>query len=348
MTPPTTSWLAREIASQPALIEELLAREIPHVAEIVARLPSFSYIVIAARGSSDHAATYAVYAWAALAGWPVALAAPSLYTLYETPPRLEGALVVGISQSGQSPDIVAVLSEARRQGRPTLAITNDRNSPLGNVADEVVELGVGIEHSVAATKTYLAQLAIIATFAAGWSGSPERLAELRAVPAALDATLQGTGDIAARIQRYRDAAAFTVIGRGFNYATAFELALKLKELTYTQAIAYSSADFRHGPVATISKGSPVILMMPGGAAYADMYELALDLRQREADLLVISDVPEALALATTPLPLAVAVPEWLSSMTTILPGQRLALHLTLARGLNPDAPRGLLKVTRTL
>lgn len=348
MTSPTTSWLAREIASQPALIEELLAREIPHVAEIVERLPSFSYIVIAARGSSDHAATYAVYCWAALAGWPVALAAPSLYTLYETPPRLEGALVVGISQSGQSPDIVAVLSEARRQGRPTLAITNDRNSPLGNAADEVVELGVGIERSVAATKTYLAQLAVIAIFAAIWSRSSERLAELRAIPAALEATLHGTDDIAARIQRYRDAADFTVIGRGFNYATAFELALKLKELTSTQAIAYSSADFRHGPVATISKGSPVILMMPGGVVYADMYELARELRQREADLLVISDMPEGLALATTPLPLPVAAPEWLSPLTTILPGQRLALQLTLARGLNPDAPRGLQKVTRTL
>ncbi len=348
MTSPMASWLAREIASQPALIEELLAREIPHIAEIVARLPAFSYIVIAARGSSDHAATYAVYTWAALAGWPVALAAPSLYTLYETPPRLDGALVVGISQSGQSPDIVAVVSEARRQGRPTLAITNDRNSPLGNTADEVVELGVGIEQSVAATKTYLAQLAVIAIFAAAWSGSTERLADLRAVPAALNATLQGTSDITARIQRYRDVAGFTVIGRGFNYATAFELALKLKELTSIQAIAYSSADFRHGPVATISNGSPVILVMPRGAAYADMYELALGLRQREADLLVISDVPEGLALATTPLPLAVAAPEWLSPLTTILPGQKLALQLTLARGMNPDAPRGLQKVTRTL
>ena len=348
MTTPKTSWLAREIASQPTLIEALLVREIPHITEIVARLPHFSYIVIAARGSSDHAATYAVYCWAALAGWPVALATPSLYTLYETPPRLEDALIVGISQSGQSPDIVAVLREARRQGRPTLAITNDRNSPLGSIADEVVELGVGVEQSVAATKTYVAQLAVIAAFAATWSGSSERLAELRAVHAALDATLQGTGDIAPRIQRYRDMEAFTVIGRGFNYATAFELALKLKELTYSQAIAYSSADFRHGPVATIANGSPVILMMPGGAAYADLYGLALDLRQRKADLLVISDMPEALALATTPLPLAVAVPEWLSPLTTILPGQILALQLTLARGLNPDAPRGLHKVTRTL
>jgi glucosamine--fructose-6-phosphate aminotransferase (isomerizing) len=348
MTMPTTSWLEREIASQPALIGALLAREIPHIAEIVARLPPFTYIVIAARGSSDHAATYAVYSWAALAGWPVALAAPSLYTLYEAPPRLDGALVVGISQSGQSPDIVAVLAEARHQGRPTLAITNDRNSPLGGTADEVVELGVGTEQSVAATKTYVAQLAAIATFSAIWSGNAERLAELAAIPAALETTLQQTSDMAARIQHYRDVDGYTVIGRGFNYATAFELALKLKELTYAQAIAYSSADFRHGPIATISAGSPVILMMPEGAAYADMYELALELRQIQADLLVISDVPAALALATTPLPLAIAVPEWLSPLTAILPGQALALQLTLARGLNPDAPRGLQKVTKTL
>jgi glutamine---fructose-6-phosphate transaminase (isomerizing) len=348
MTSPTSSWLAREIASQPTLMGKLLERELPHIAEIVARVPPFAYVVIAARGSSDHAATYAVYSWAALAGLPVALAAPSLYTLYATPPRMENALVVGISQSGQSPDIVAVLSEARRQGRPTLAITNDRNSPLGGVADEVVELGVGNEQSVAATKTYMAQLVVVAAFAAVWSGSAEHLADLRALPDALEATLQGTGDIAASVQRYRDVEGFTVIGRGYNYATAFELALKLKELTYAQAIAYSSADFRHGPVATISKGSPVISIMPAGAPYADLYELALELRQREADLLMISDVPEALTLANTPLPLAVAVPEWLSPMTAILPGQMFALQLTLARGLNPDVPRGLRKVTRTL
>ncbi|HKT37083.1 MAG TPA: SIS domain-containing protein, partial [Ktedonobacterales bacterium] len=214
--------------------------------------------------------------------------------------------------------------------------------------DEIIELGVGIEQSVAATKTYLAQLAVIAAFAAVWSGSPQRLEELRALPDALEGTLQGTSDIAARIQRYRDSEGFTVIGRGFNYATAFELALKLKELTYALAIAYSSADFRHGPVATISEGSPVILVMPEGAAYADMYELALELRQRQADLLIISDAPEALALASTPLELAVSVPEWLSPLTAILPGQALALQLTLSRGLDPDAPRGLRKVTRTL
>jgi glutamine---fructose-6-phosphate transaminase (isomerizing) len=343
-----TSWLEREIASQPTLIAEFLEREIPHIREIVGRLPSFTYTLIAARGSSDHAATYAKYCWASLAGLPVALAAPSLYTLYETPPRMAGALVIGISQSGQSPDIVAVLAEARRQGCPTLAITNDKKSPLGSVADEVVELGVGVEQSIAATKTYTAQLAAIAAFAAIWSGSSERLAELGALPAALATTLEGTRNLGEQIQNYRAMEGYTVIGRGYNYATAFELALKLKELTSLMAIAYSSADFRHGPIATIGDGSPVVLIMPAGAPYPDLYDLALDLRQRQANLLIISDTPESLALATTPLPLAAPVLEWLSPLTAILPGQMFALRLTQARGLDPDMPRGLQKVTRTL
>ena len=342
------SWLEREIQSEPELIAGVLERVIPQAQTIVTRLPAFTYAVIAARGSSDHAATYAKYAWEAMGGFPVALAAPSLYTIYQTPPRLEGALVVGVSQSGQSPDIVAVLAEARRQGRPTLAITNDGASPLGAVADEVIELGVGVEQSVAATKTYLAQLAIMAACAAAWSNDAARLAELQALPDTLAATLRGTEGMAERIERYQNIGGCAVIGRGYNYATAFELALKLKELTYILAIAYSSADFRHGPIATIGDDSPALLIMPGGAAYADMHDLALELRRRTANLLVISDIPEALALADTPLPLAASVPEWLSPLTAIIPGQVLALRLTLAKGLDPDAPRGLHKVTRTL
>ncbi len=341
------SWLEDEIASQPDLIAGLLDRAVPQIQRIVPRLPPFAYVLIAARGSSDHAATYAKYAWGALAGYPVALAAPSLSTLYGAPPRMADALVVGISQSGQSPDIVAVVEEARRQGRPTIAVTNDGASPLAAAAADVVELGAGPERSVAATKTYTAQLAVMAIFAAAWSGSADRLAELRAIPGAMRATLDATADLAARLADYGALDACAVIGRGYNYATAFELALKLKELTYLSAAAYSSADFRHGPIATIGAGSPVILVMPSGAAYADLLALAGDLRARGADLLVIADAAAALALARLPLPLAAPVPEWLSPLVAILPGQRLALHLTLAKGLDPDAPRGLDKVTRT-
>ena len=185
-----TSLLEQEIASQPEVIARVLARETKHIEQIVSGLAPFNYVLIAARGSSDHAATYAKYVWPALTGYPIALATPSLHTLYHASPRLDGALVVGISQSGQSPDILAVLAEGKRQGRPTLAITNDGASPLAAIADAVIELHAGPERSVAATKTYTAQLAIMALFAAAWNGDQQRMAELQAVPAALEATLQ--------------------------------------------------------------------------------------------------------------------------------------------------------------
>ena len=342
-----TSFLEQEIASQAAGVSRLLERETARASRIATQLPPFSYALIAARGTSDHAAAYAKYAWAALAGRPVALATPALHTLYHAPPRLDGALVVGVSQSGQSPDIVAVLEEGRRQNRPTLAITNDGNSPLAVVADHVIELHAGVERSVAASKTYTAQLAVMALLAAVWSGQQARLAELSQVPAALEATHTAAASVAARAERYRYMEQCVVIGRGYNMASAFELALKLKELTYVMASAYSSADFRHGPIATISKGLPAILIMPGGATFADMYELAQQLKLRGAELLIASDMPAANALATTLLPLAGALPEWLSPISAIIPGQLLALHLTLAKGLDPDQPRGLQKVTLT-
>jgi glutamine---fructose-6-phosphate transaminase (isomerizing) len=341
------SILDQEIHSQPTVIARLLQQETAHVRQIIAQLPPFTYVLIAARGSSDHAATYATYAWSALAGHPVALATPSLYTLYQAPPKMAGALVVGISQSGQSPDIIAVLAEAKHQGRPTLAITNDGSSPLAAIADHVVELHTGPERSVAATKTYTAQLVVMALFAALWSGDPQPLAELYQLPDAIQATLQSASVIAQRVERYRYMSHCIIIGRGYNYATAFELALKLKELTYVLASAYSSADFRHGPIATIDEGLPVILIMPGGATFADMSEMADELAQRGAELLVISESEAALARAKLALPTVATVPEWLSPITSIIPGQLMALHLALAKDFNPDVPRGLNKITRT-
>ncbi len=198
-----SSLLEQEIYSQPAVIAHLLEHETAHIRQVVAQLPPFNYVLIAARGSSDHAATYAQYAWAALAGYPVALATPSLQTLYKTSPRMESALIVGISQSGQSPDIIAVLAEGKRQGRPTLAITNDGSSPLAAIADHVIKLHAGSERSIAATKTYTAQLVVMALFAAICSGHPRRLAEIQSLPSALEATLQGSSAIAQRTERYR-------------------------------------------------------------------------------------------------------------------------------------------------
>ena len=342
------SLLEQEIYSQAEVVGRFLERETGHVAQIVRGLPGFEYVLIAARGSSDFAALYAKYAWAVFGNYPVALAAPALHTLYGAKLNMAHALVVGISQSGQSPDIVAVLEEGKRQGRPTLAITNDGNSPLAAVADYVVELHAGEERSVAATKTYTAQLAAMMLFAASWSGDVQRVAELQRLPEAVEATLRASGAIAEQVQRYTAMEQCVVVGRGYNYATASELALKLKELTYVMAAPYSAADFRHGPIATIDSNVPTILIMPTGAAFDDMLDLARALQSRGAELLIISEAHSALMMAKTAVPLPALVPEWLSPVTAILPGQLLALHLAVARGVDPDVPRGLHKVTKTL
>ena len=343
-----TSYLEQEIASQPAVVKRILEEETEHIKKIVAQLPSFDYALIAARGSSDHAATYAKYAWTILAGYPVALAAPSLLTMYKAQMRLAGAIVVGISQSGQSPDIIAVLEEGKRQGRPTLAITNDGSSPLASIADHVIELHAGTEQSIAATKTYTAQLTVMAIFAASLSGQPQHRNALEQIPAAMEHTLQLNLNLFQKVERYFYMDRCIVIGRGFNYATSFEFALKLKELTYIMVSAYSSADFRHGPIATIEQGLPVFLFMPAGATYNDMHDLAIELEHREAELLVISDSKQALSLARTALPICPDVPEWLTPLISIIPGQLFALNLALIKGFNPDIPRGLHKVTKTL
>jgi glucosamine--fructose-6-phosphate aminotransferase (isomerizing) len=305
------------------------------------------YAVFAARGTSDNAARYAQYLFGALNRLPVALAAPSLFTLYQAPPDLSGAVVLGVSQSGQSPDITAVIEEARRQDVLTVAVTNAPQSPLAESSDYVLALGAGEERAVAATKTYTAELAALALLSSELASDGGRVTELRCLPDAMRRTLELEELIMRAATRYVYADECVVLGRGYNYATAYEIALKLKELTYMVTESYSSADFRHGPVAIVERGFPVIAVAPHGAVYRDMMALMRQLAGRRAELIVISDGDEALGLARTPLRLPVAMEEWLSPFVTIVPGQLLALHVTLAKDLDPDRPRGLTKVTET-
>ncbi len=343
------SRLSREIHEQPEILARLLDEQAGTAAQVagVIRDREVCYAVFAARGTSDNAARYAQYLFGSLNGLPVALATPSLFTVYHTPPRLRQALVLGISQSGQSPDIVGVVEEGRRQGALTVAVTNTPDSPLGDAAEYVVALGAGEEKAVAATKTYTAQLGALALLAVHLADDDGRLAELKRVPAAVEQTLTLEETIAAAAHRYAHATECVVLGRGFNYATAFEVALKLKELTYIVAEPYSSADFRHGPVAIVERGFPVIGIAPQGAVYADMRSLIEELSERDAALSIISERDELLDLARVPLRLPAPVPEWLSPFVCIIPGQLLALHVTLAKGYDPDHPRGLTKVTET-
>jgi glucosamine--fructose-6-phosphate aminotransferase (isomerizing) len=341
--------LYREIHQQPQVLRELLEGEKDAVRELVSafRGRPITHLVIAARGTSDNAARYAKYLLGSVNGLPVGLATPSLFTIYRQPPRLAEALVLGISQSGKSPDIVAVLAEARRQGALTAAISNFPDSDLAHEADHVIHLHAGEEQSIAATKTYTCELAAIALLSTSLADDAQMLTALERVPEAVAAALSLNDGGAQTAERYRYMRHCIVIGRGYNYATAFELALKLKELTYTIAEPYSSADFLHGPLALIEPGFPAVVVTPSGAMLSEMLNFVQTLKDHGAEVLVISDSPEALASARTPLALPGEVPEWLSPITAIVPGQLFAMHLAHTRDYDPDRPRSLRKVTET-
>ncbi|MGD8489854.1 MAG: SIS domain-containing protein [Anaerolineae bacterium] len=343
------SFLQEEIQQQPEVLATLLDQEYGNVARIAddLRARNIKYVIIAARGTSDNAARYGQYILGAHNRLPVGLATPSLYSIYDEPPRLRAALVIGISQSGQSEDIVAVLREARRQGAATLAITNAPDAPLARHADHLVALHAGDERAVAATKTYTAQLAALALLSCAMEGDGRRLERLRQIPQTVEQILVEEARIAEAVERYRYMETCVVLGRGYNYATAFEIALKLKELNYLVAESYSSADFMHGPIAVVGSGFPAMVVAPSGKMFNSMRSFAVELKSRGAELLIISDRQDLLGEAVTPLPLPDSLPEWLSPIATVVPGQLFALYLTLAKGHDPDQPQGLQKVTST-
>ena len=304
------------------------------------------FAVLAARGSSDNAARYAQYLLGAHARLAVSLATPALFTLYDTPPKMQRALVVSISQSGQSPDIIAVVEEAGKQGALTVALTNDPKSPLAQASACCLPLHAGEERAVAASKTYTNQLLGLAMLATALGENKSRWHELMAVPGwahrALD---EGAANAAAAAAPFVNADRCAVLGRGFNYATAFEIALKIKETSRVTAEPYSPADFRHGPVAMAAPGFPALLVAPSGPTFADMTAAAELLHERGCRMVWISDREEPRARARLALP--PGVPEWLTPIVGALPGQLLALELARARGLDPDKPWGLTKVTQT-
>lgn len=344
-----TSFLEREIAEQPAILAQLLREErahVEHIAQIIRdRRPRF--VVLVARGSSDNAARYSQYLFGTLNALPAALATPSVFTRYQQPPRMNDALVVAISQSGQSPDIVTVVEEARGQGALTVAITNEPDSPLARAAEHTIALHAGVEQAVAATKTYTTSLMAVAMLAAALTGDSSRFDVLEQVPGWIDEVLLNREAICRAAERYTYIDYCVVASRGYNYATAYEIALKLKELNYIIAEPYSSADFQHGPLALVEHGFPVVAVVPEGALAGELTEFFQQLNGRGADLIMISAQPEALALAQTPIAIPGGIPEWVSPLVTVVPGQLFALGLTLAKRFNPDQPRGIHKVTLT-
>jgi glutamine---fructose-6-phosphate transaminase (isomerizing) len=342
--------LHSEIFEQPQRLASLLDSQKRTAMEIAKAIQArnVNYAFLAARGTSDNAGRYANYLWGANNGLPLALATPSLFTYYQKPPRLNNALVVGVSQSGQSPDIVSVLEEGRRQNCLTLAVTNIPNSPLARAADFVLDIQAGEEKAVAATKTYTTELMAIAMISAALSDSGQLWKELESVSKWTGQVLDLDEQIAQMAQRYRYMSQCVVLGRGFNYATAFEWALKMKELTYVIAEPYSSADFQHGPIAMVEGGFPVLAVAPNGRVQESMRDMLTRLRkQKDAELVVISDDEQALALAQSAIPLPPHIPEWLTPLVSIIPAQLFACHLTKVKGYDTETPRSITKVTET-
>ena len=343
--------LRDEILEQPEVAARFLARQGPAIDELAATLRRRPVrdVVIAARGTSDHAALYAQYVLGIRHGLSVALGTPSVVSIYGADPDVRDALVIGISQSGASPDIVAVVVAARAQGALTVAITNEPNSALSDAADRTIVLEAGPELAVAATKTYTAELLAIASLSAALTDDPGDRAAVAALPETLGAVLGLEPEIERIASEQATSDRALVIARGFEYATAREWALKLKELAQVFADPYSAADFQHGPLALLESGVPVLAIVRGGPTEGDLVALLGRLREDlDADLMVISDRNGPIGLARWPVRLPPGTPEWLGPIVSIVPAQFHALHVAHASGLDTERPRPLPKVTRTI
>ena len=340
-----SSHLEAELAEQPAALARFVDRQRPYAEEIAAlfRAHDVQYILIASRGSSSNAARYAQYLLGRAHRVSVAFATPSLYTLYEQPPRLDGALVIGISQSGESPG----RARGDRGGEPA-GPADGRDHEQGRLAARAAratpccQLEAGDERAVAATKTYVNSLGAIALLFAVTTGAG--LAELQQIPAQLARQIEQSRESVEELGLLEGG---TVVARGVNYSTAFETALKIRELSGLLFEAYSGADLMHGPVAAIGPGWPVFAIAPSGPALPAMLETLDGVAARGARLIVAADDEAVLARADVALPLLPGVPEWLSPLTAVVPGQFAALRLARLRGIDLDRPLGLSKVTLT-
>lgn len=354
------SKMMEEIREQPAALERTLKAELRGFENLRARFEKEKprFVVLAARGTSDNAAQFGRYLIEITTGIPVSLAAPSVSTLYKSKLRMAGGLVAAVSQSGESTDTNEVLEEAKEQGAFTLGITNEAQSTLAKIADHAVLVRAGREKSVAATKTYTGQL--LSFYLLAWAlGAELEIDDLRRLPERASDALKLEKEIAARAERYRFMNHAVVVGRGLNYANAFEWALKMMETCYIVAERFSQADILHGPIAMVDQAFPAFVLAPPGATWPVMNELIGKLAGLQAETLVLSDrsnreapksavrIPAALehkskkGRAAMPADLYTPIPY-------IIPAQMFAASLSAVKGLNPDQPRGLSKVTLTL
>ncbi|MCX7926164.1 MAG: SIS domain-containing protein [Fimbriimonadales bacterium] len=338
-----------EIGEQPEVLRRIADEEwrAVQIAAQQIRDRDLNFVFAAARGTSDNAAAYLKYLFEIANGIPCGLAAPSVVTFYRARLNLHGALVVGISQSGRSPDLVEYLTHAKANGAFTLAITNDAESELAHAAHYTLMLRAGVERSVAATKTYTGTLGVIYLLSEALNNNPRAPQQLHQAAAFVEQVLHCEPYIKEVVDRYRHMRECVALARGLNQATAQETALKLIETCYVMCKAYSVADFMHGPFALIEPGFPCLLFAPDGATFSTALEGASKLRTGGAETIIFASDKEILNLARTPIPMPAGIPEPLSPIVYAVAGQLFAYHLALTRDLNPDQPRGLQKVTKT-
>ncbi len=354
------SQMRSEIQEQPKVVAALTRRGTLPYRDLVRTLKAshIRFVLYVARGTSDNAAVYGQYLASTLAGLPSGLALPSASTLYRSQLTLEQSLVVGISQSGETPDVAEAVAAARAQGALTVAITNNPKSPLAQAAAWTLETRAGTEKAVAATKTYTAQLAVLALFWSTWAGDRFLLDSLaREVPPALEISLSTEGAMAALADQLVPSPKLLLVARGYNLATALETSLKIQETSGIPSLAYSGADLLHGPIAMLGRGVTVLCFNVPGPTEASMTDLTGTLRSRGARVVSLSSVPRQLPASqsgrdtggaaggeidTVALP---SLPDPLSPIVNIVPGQLLAYHLATRAGRDPDRPAGLSKVT---
>jgi glucosamine--fructose-6-phosphate aminotransferase (isomerizing) len=358
----TMSIMSDEIRQQPEAIERTLLDEWTRAEQLHEhfRRHPVRLIVLAARGTSDNAAQFGRYLLEITTGIPVSLAAPSIHTLYGADLQYENAAVVAISQSGESTDTNIVLERAKSRGAFTIGITNEPDSSLAALAHETFLVRAGKEKSVAATKTYTGQLACFYLLAYAL-GAPLTLDHLKKLPEFASAALSTAPAIQDRAERYRYMRHAVCIGRGLNYSNSFELSLKLMETCYVVAERFSSADLLHGPIAMLEDSFPAFLFCPPGVTWKSMCELIEKLTQIRAETFVISDAgnrnltnlqtsrtpPLVIPTQLTPVDNQLPQDLW-TPIPYIIPGQLLAANLAEIKGLDPDRPRTLSKVTQTI
>jgi glucosamine--fructose-6-phosphate aminotransferase (isomerizing) len=341
------SKMYREALEAPTIVERLLRENRGEVENLAGYLKRHSppFALTVARGSSDHAALYGKYLIEAVVGLICSSAVPSVWTVYGANPATNRALVLAVSQSGESPDLLEVVRQARRSGALTVALVNKEASPLAKTSEVVLPLWAGLEEAVAATKSYLATLAALVQLVAYWrddKGLKDALAQL---PEAMHKAAQA--DWSAALEVYDEADNTLIVGRGYAFAVANEMALKLKETSALHAEALSGAELLHGPVALVEAGFPLLVLVPRDRPMPGMVALLENLRTKGGHLLVASSEAEALELAHTPLPLPVKLHPVLDSLLLAQAFYPFAAQLSKARGLNPDQPRNLSKVTKT-